>query len=259
LLEAARSGDRAAAEALLDRHQAAVYRFARRMCARPEDARDVLQETLLAAWRGLPAFRGDASLVTWLFQIARSFCTKARRTRVGEPRMHEALDATDVVAVPTGEADSPQARAQAHEVTDVLRAALASMPDHYREVLLLKDAEGLSAEEVAAVLGEKVPGVKSRLHRARLELRRLLDGVLEESLEGGEACPELAEELAGEAGGDVDRVTCEQMEAHMARCARCAKACDRLKDTVRMCSRSEGDEVPAPIAAAVRRALRGAG
>jgi RNA polymerase sigma-70 factor (ECF subfamily) len=142
----------------------------------------------------------------------------------------------------------------------VLRAALASLPDHYREVLLLKDVEGLSAEEVAEVVQEKVPAVKSRLHRARLELRRLLEPVLGDGTGAAEAapCPELAEELAGYAGGEIDRHSCERMEAHMATCRRCSDVCESLKSTVRMCSRVDGDEVPAPIKAAIRQALASA-
>ncbi|OGQ14150.1 MAG: hypothetical protein A2138_27745 [Deltaproteobacteria bacterium RBG_16_71_12] len=110
---------------------------------------------------------------------------------------------------------------------------------------------------MSAVIGESVPATKSRLHRARLELRGLVQGVL-----GGAApqapCPEPARELAGYAAGDIDRTTCERMEARLARCPRCAAACDSLKATVRLCSSVEGDQVPAPIKAAVRAALAAA-
>jgi RNA polymerase sigma-70 factor (ECF subfamily) len=259
LIEAARAGRRGAVEALLQRHEPRIYRFALRMCGQPEDARDVLQETLIAAYKGLGDFRGDASLSTWLFQVARSFCSKARRTRAGQPQSMESLDTPEAGKLALPETESPDERAESRETGEVLRAALATLPANYREVLLLKDVEGLSAEEVADVLGEKVPAVKSRLHRARLELRKLLTGVL-----GGERpetapCPELAEELAGYAAGDIDRTTCEQMEAHMARCTRCARACDSLKATVMMCSRVEGDEVPAPIRASIRQSIAALG
>src|SRR5690606_38585128 len=79
LLEAARNGDKAALEALLDRHQAQVYRFGMRVCRPPGDARDVLQESLLAMARGVREFRGASSLSTWLYTVARSFCIKKRR------------------------------------------------------------------------------------------------------------------------------------------------------------------------------------
>jgi RNA polymerase sigma-70 factor (ECF subfamily) len=255
LLEQARGGDRKALELLLERHEPQVYRFALRMCTRPEDAQDVLQETLLAAYKGIREFRGDANLSTWLFQVARSFCTKVRRRRVGEPVQTESLDSPEAGALALPESESPHGRTEGREVASVLRAALASLPEHYREVLLLKDVEGLSAEEVAEVVGEKVPAVKSRLHRARLELRRLLEPVLGEGSTEAAPCPELAEELAGYAGGEIDRNSCERMEAHMASCRRCTDVCESLKSTVRMCSRVDGDEVPAPIKAAIRQAL----
>jgi RNA polymerase sigma-70 factor (ECF subfamily) len=259
LLMRAKDGDRGAAQALLERYEARVYRFALRMCATPEDARDVLQETLLAAYKGLATFRGEASFSTWLFQVARSFATKARRTRVGEPAHVDSLDAPEVRALAQSESESPYERARGGEVGAVLRAALAALPADYREVLLLKDVEGLSAEEVAEVVGEKVPAVKSRLHRARLELRRLVTPVLGEGDVRPAPCPELAEELAGYAAGEIDRLSCERMEAHMARCSRCEEACEGLKATVRMCSRAEDDEVPGPIQAAIRQALSSTG
>src|SRR5690606_26401769 len=92
LLEAARAGDRAALETLLVRHQGAVYRFGLKMCRDPEDAEDVLQETLLAMARGVGDFRGASSISTWLYTVARSFCIKKRRRSKFAP--HEtSLDA----------------------------------------------------------------------------------------------------------------------------------------------------------------------
>src|SRR5664279_6585612 len=79
LVVAARGGDRGAVEELLVRYEPNIYRFGLRMCGNEDAARDVLQETLLAAFRYLPGFRGDAALSTWLYQIARSFCIKERR------------------------------------------------------------------------------------------------------------------------------------------------------------------------------------
>lgn len=254
LLIQARAGERAALEELLERHEPQIYRFALRMCGAQEAARDVLQETLLAAFKGLREFRGDARLSTWLFQVARSFCTKANRKRAGEPATHEPLDAPAAAHLESDAARAPDAVAHAKEIGAVLRAALAALPEQQREVIVLKDVHGLPVEEVAAVIGESVAATKSRLHRARMALRELLRGVLGER-EPGAPCPELALELAGYVEGDIDRTTCERMEAHLARCPRCSEACESLKSTVKLCSAVEGDEVPAPIQAAVRAAL----
>jgi RNA polymerase sigma-70 factor (ECF subfamily) len=253
LVKLAQTGRRDALDALLARHEPRVYRFALRMCADPDDASDVLQETLLAAFKGLSHFRGDAAFSTWLFQVARSFCTKARRRRAGEPSTHDTLDTAEVRSVASDE--DPLRQSEGREMGEVVRAALTALPAHYREVLHLKDVEGLSAEEVAAVIGEQVPSAKSRLHRARMELRRHLEAVLGDGGPEAAPCPELEEELAAYAGGDIDRRTCEQMESHMARCPRCRHACDSLKRSVAMCSRVEEGEVPAPIRAAIRQAL----
>lgn len=166
LLTAARAGDRAALDALLARYQPAIYRFGLHMCGDEESAREVLQETLLAAFRHLPGFRGDAALSTWLYQIARSFCIKERRAA------HPAVALDEQLADP---ALAPDGQTHAHEVGAALVAAIRALPADQREVLVLRDVEGLSAEEAAHVIGIEVGALKSRLHRARSALRERLD------------------------------------------------------------------------------------
>jgi RNA polymerase sigma-70 factor (ECF subfamily) len=115
----------------------------------------------------------------------------------------------------------------------------------------------LSAEEAAAVAGIEVRALKSRLHRARLQLRGELSALLDEGDTHGPApCPELAQELSGYVGAEIDQATCLQIESHMQGCARCASACDALKRTVSLCRRIPGDEVPAAVRTAVRHAIR---
>src|SRR5689334_24944270 len=97
LLERARAGDREALETLLQRHQAQVYRFGMKICRDPEDAKDVLQDTLLAMARSVRDFRGASSISTWLYTIARSFCLKKRRRSKFAPDEERSLD-TDVAA-----------------------------------------------------------------------------------------------------------------------------------------------------------------
>ena len=92
LLEAARTGDKLALEALLEKHQADVYRFGMKMCRNPEDAKDVLQDTLLAMARGVRDFRGSSSLSTWLYTIARSYCIKKRRRSKSAPEEERSRD-----------------------------------------------------------------------------------------------------------------------------------------------------------------------
>jgi RNA polymerase sigma-70 factor (ECF subfamily) len=249
LVAAARRGDRAAIEELLARHEPNIYRFGLRMCGDEESAREVLQETLLAAFRHLPGFRGDAALSTWLYQIARSFCIKERRGN----RPTRSID-EDGAAELVDPAPRPDARAHAREIGEALSHAIGALPADQREVLILRDVEGLDAEQAAEVVGIEVGALKSRLHRARMALRNELAGILGND-DAAEPCPELAQELTAYAGSEIDQATCVQIEQHLATCARCAGACDALKRTVSLCRRLPGDAVPAPVRTAVRDAI----
>jgi RNA polymerase sigma-70 factor (ECF subfamily) len=257
LLEAARAGDEEALEALLARHEQRVFRFGLRMCGNEEDARDVLQETLLAAFRGVRQFRGDAQLSTWLFQVARSFCTKARRRGVGEPARHEPLEsaAAREVSVP---ASAPDDRAHAREMARVIQEALLALPEGQREVVLLRDVEGLTAEEAAAVVGIEVAALKSRLHRARMAMQERIAALLGVGASDSAACPGLRRELLTHPDDDLDQAACARLEHHLERCPRCGPACEELKRSVSLCRSLPGGGVPVEVRSQVRTALRAA-
>ena len=255
LLEAARAGDERAIEALLQRHETRVYRFGLRMCGSEEDAKEVLQETLLTAFREVHTFRGEANLSTWLYQIARSHCSRAMRKRAGAPDEHLPLDAPDVGAVSSDE-PGPDAASHARQIGGVLEAAIRALPENLRETLILRDVEGLSTEEAAEAVGIEPRALKSRPHRARLQVREHLAALLGESASEGGACPALAEELGAYMSEEIDQATCVRIEEHLDRCPDCAEACENLKRTVSLCRRIPGDEVPAPVRSAVRPALR---
>jgi len=184
LLAAARSGDRQALETLLERHQPRVYRFGMKMCRDPEDAKDVLQDTLFAMARGVRAFRGASSLSTWLYTIARSFCIKMRRRGKSAPDAARALGGADPIeaSLPAA-ASAPDDELAGKRVEQVLARSIAALDPMYREVLLLRDVEGLTAPEVADVLGVTVQAVKSRLHRARLLVREAVAPLSGEGLD----------------------------------------------------------------------------
>lgn len=256
LLSALQSGDDGALEPLLERYAPSIYRFGVRMCRDPEDARDVVQDTMLAAARGLRAFRGGASLSTWLFTIARSFCVKKHRRRVGEPRDVLPLDAAEAGAVASAQA-APDEAAGDREIGQALEAAIAALEPASREVLLLRDVEGLTAPEVASVLGVSVDAVKSRLHRARIAVRDRLAPLLapaEPSPLAG--CPDLLPLLSQHLEGDIGAEQCAAMEKHVEACPRCRSKCDSLRATLALCRRSAGGPVPSAIQDAVRDALR---
>jgi RNA polymerase sigma-70 factor (ECF subfamily) len=258
LLEAARRGDRAAIEALLDRHQARIYRFGMKMCGNPEDARDVLQETLLAMARTLPSFRGESSVSTWLYSIARSFCGRKRRKSKFAPDDVQSLD-TDLPLQANRLADPrrlPDEILAGKELYHALERSIDSLDPLSREVLLLRDFEGLTAPEVAQVLGVGVDAIKSRLHRARLTVRSAMAPLLGPASEKQEPakgrCPDVLSLYSRHLEGDIDSDLCAEMENHIAACARCRAACDSLKRVLAVCRSVPAERVPEPLQQSVR-------
>ncbi|AKT38132.1 sigma-70 family RNA polymerase sigma factor [Chondromyces crocatus] len=261
LLAAARAGDDAALEALLQRHQAQVYRFGMKMCRDPEDAQDVLQETLLAMARGVRDFRGTSSLSTWLYTIARSFCLKKRRRSKFAPDEHS-LD-TDAAPEASRLADPSRAPDEAlagKQIEHALERAIGALDPMYREVLLLRDVEGLTAPEVAEVLGLSTQAVKSRLHRARLSVRESIApwlGIPSQAAPEPGTCPDVLTLFSQHLEGEIRAEVCAEMERHLEGCPRCRGACDSIKRTLALC-RTSGPtvEVPAAVQASVKAALR---
>jgi RNA polymerase sigma-70 factor (ECF subfamily) len=261
LIDAARAGDRRALESLLERHQAAVYRFGMKMCGESEDAKDVLQETLFAAARTLPEFRGASSLSTWLYTIARSFCLKKRRTSKFAPQRIESLEAQTEAAKQIPDARrGPEEDAAGRQLKTVLDAAIAELDPMYREVLVLRDIEGLSAQAVAEVMGLSVEAVKSRLHRARVAVRErvaphLVPGpVAAAAPQAG--CQDVVTLLSRRLEGEIDSGACAEMEAHLQGCASCRGRCDSLRATLSMCRSAGAAPVPEDVLRSVRQSLR---
>jgi RNA polymerase sigma-70 factor (ECF subfamily) len=169
-----RAGDRRAFEELVRAHQHRVYGLALRMLGDAAEAQDVAQEAFLRAHRGLAEFRGDARLSTWLYTIASRLClnrlagSERRLTRSGD----EALDR--VVDVRPG----PDEALERDELDAALHRAIAELPEERRVVVVLRDVDGLAYEEIAEILALPVGTVRSRLHRARLDLRDKLERFL---------------------------------------------------------------------------------
>ncbi len=161
-------------------HVDLIYRFAQRLCGEPDTAKDVVQDTFLNAYRGFKKFRGDAQVSTWLYTIASRACLRMRRKRKGEPERELSLEEF----IPTSEGEfklqipmdglTPEEALQNKELRRALDQAIEKLPPKYRMVLVLRDMEGLSAKEVGTIMGLNERAVKSRLHRARLFVRREL-------------------------------------------------------------------------------------
>ncbi|HEY1332537.1 MAG TPA: sigma-70 family RNA polymerase sigma factor [Actinomycetota bacterium] len=167
LVRRAQQSDDAAFAQLVRRHEQRVYALAYRMLGRAEDARDAAQEAFTSAYRRLDSFRGDAAFTTWLHRITVNACYDQLRRRKGEPDSIEELPAPYEPAAGDDPADAAAA------AVDVQRALLA-IPAEFRSVVILHDAQQLAYEEIAEILGVPVGTVKSRLHRGRIALGRLL-------------------------------------------------------------------------------------
>lgn len=267
LLERARAGDAAALERLLERHQGQVYRFGMKMCRHPEDAEDVLQDTLIAMARGIKDFRGASSLSTWIYTIARSFCIRKRRkSKFAREEVSLDADGAPEAARLADPARGPDDVLAGRQVAQALEQSIAALEPMYREVLLLRDVEGLPAAQVAEVLGIGVPAVKSRLHRARLAVRARLAPLLGIPVEapdaaaapaGPGACPDIVRLFSRHLEDEIGAEVCATMERHLAGCPRCRGACDSLKRTLALCRTSGAAvAVPAAVQASVRVALR---
>jgi RNA polymerase sigma-70 factor (ECF subfamily) len=256
LLAASRGGDAAALEALIVRHQPRVYRFGLKMCRNAEDAADVVQETFAAMARTVRGFRGDASVPTWLYTIARSFCLKKRRRRRFAPARTESLEAARAERLPD-QAPDPERTAAREEVASALSHAIDSLEPAQREVLVLRDVEGLSASEVAGVLRLTVPAVKSRLHRARLTVRARMAPLLERPAAGAAGrCPNVLMLFSQHLEGEIAPEACARMQAHLAACRDCRGACESLKRTLALCGATPAPQVPASLRDSVRDAIR---
>lgn len=261
LVDGARSGDRASLERLLERHERRVYRFGLKMCRDPEAAKDVLQETLIAAARTVKDFRGASSASTWLYAIARSFCIKQRRRSKFAPEHEESIDTAGAGREVLEIADPARAQddvLSGRQVERALEKAIAELDPMYREILLLRDVEGLSASEVAEAVGVSVEAVKSRLHRARVAVREKLAPLLSGEPESPitEACPEVVSLFSRHLEGEISAPVCDEMERHLAGCRRCSERCATLQQTLTSCARTPLPDVPVPVQQDVRRALR---
>lgn len=174
LVGLAAGGNRSAFDRLVERHGAALFRFASRQCGARADAEDAFQEGLLAAWRGAATYRGESAVRTWLFQVVLHACRRRSRRRAGEPAVHAGLEDAEALPSEDGGAES---HASSRQAGALLARALAALPEESREVLLLRDVEGLSGDEAARVLGLSLAAMKSRLHRGRLELKERVEAI----------------------------------------------------------------------------------
>jgi RNA polymerase sigma-70 factor, ECF subfamily len=178
LIAQARDGSTAAFGELVARHEGRVFRLARNITGNYEDAEDVMQNAFVQAFKNLPRFRGDSRFYTWVVRITvNEAFMKMRRRRFKEVSIDEPLEADDDV-IPRQLEDwgpNPEQRYSQEELQKILTETIDELDPGYRTVFQLRDLEELSTKETARALGLSLPAVKTRLRRARKQLRDSLD------------------------------------------------------------------------------------
>ncbi|WP_079427100.1 RNA polymerase sigma factor [Streptomyces katrae] len=169
LITAAQGGDLDSLTALVSGSHPNVRRFARSLCATPEDAEDAAQEALIILYRKIGMLRASGALASWMFRIVRNECLRRARAVVRDREHPAAPDAAPGTAVDSAE-DEALRRLEAGRVA----AAVAALPPDQRRVLIMRDVQGHSGRMVADALGLSTPAMKSRLHRARATVRQTL-------------------------------------------------------------------------------------
>ena len=171
-IQSARNGDQAAFGLLVIKYQKRVYALTVRMCPTPELAEEAAQETFLSAWQGLPFFRGDSAFSTWLYRLASNACVDLLR----KEGRHQgpSLDDEAVSAEVPDTRPTPEAAAEQKELRAQIEAGLRTLSPEHREVLILREIQQLSYDEIADALSLDLGTVKSRISRGRRQLRNFL-------------------------------------------------------------------------------------
>jgi len=174
LVVASQAGNQDAFAQLVQRHQRRVFNLVFRMLQQYEEANEVTQETFLAAWQGLPSFRGDARFSTWLYRIAYNCCLKQLEQRKRDKALQAAVQAEQIFQQESCD-ERAAAELEAHERQALVREHLSQLPAKYRVVLVLRHLQELTYEEMAEILTMPIGTIKTHLFRARNLLKERLE------------------------------------------------------------------------------------
>ena len=247
--------------ALLDEHGGKLFGLGLRLCGSREDAEELVQEIFMTAFRKWDQFEGRSEPTTWLYTIASRACTRKHRKRAGEPATTQSLEElipTDDSTVPalTSVAESPYERSVRHEVQEQVEKALHEVPQDFRMALILKDIAELSLAEVATALGIKEATAKTRVHRARLALRKAIADALPQRAVRDPAAPPVCRDLLLAKLDALDRGVDFPLAPDLLsdRCESFFRTLDLTRDA---CRRIGEGEIPPDVRSRVEAALRG--
>ncbi|HZC25119.1 MAG TPA: sigma-70 family RNA polymerase sigma factor [Candidatus Binatia bacterium] len=256
-------GDDAGVEQALALLQNTVFSFSMRVCGHREDAEDTMQEVLLKSVPQLPKFASPKALVVWLYKVAKNRCLMNRRKSKFAPARELSLeelmpDRKELEQLSADGKINPESFAIRSEEASRLRNAVQKLPPQYRIVLVLRDMEGLTDDEVAEITGLRAGTVRVRLHRARLfvrkELMRTWTGRVGKNVrpqrrphhENRPArCKAMFAELSDYLDERLDDSLCDEFERHMAGCEPCQAFIASLEATIEQCRNSSRDCPPA--------------
>lgn len=185
LVAATLAGDRDAFGLLVTRYQDRLFNTLVRIGASREDAADVVQEAFVQAYTKLASFQGASQFYTWLYRVAMNISISRRRRKRPTASLDAAREATG--DEPADRAAGPEGTAVSHERVAIVRTALAHLGEEQRRILVLREIDGASYEEIAEILELPIGTVRSRLFRARMQLREKLEGVEESGIRSQES------------------------------------------------------------------------
>jgi len=271
-VELLQGGDEAGVEQALALLQNTVFSFSMRVCGHRQDAEDTMQEVLLKSVPQLPKFDSPKALLVWLYKVAKNRCLMSRRKSKFAPARELSLeelmpDRKELEQLSADGKINPESLAIRSEEASRLRNAVQKLPPPYRIVLVLRDMEGLTDDEVAEITGLRAGTVRVRLHRARLFVRK-------ELMRTGSAksdrkvrprrdahpenrparCKAMFAELSDYLDEQLDDSLCEEFERHMAGCEPCQAFIATLETAIEQCRNSSPDDPPAE-AAKLRQSL----
>ena len=178
LIADARKGDVAAFEALIGEHQKRIFSIAFRVAGNPEDAADMAQEVLIKIFRNLGKFQGNSKFSTWVYRVATNTCLdelkKLRRHTAYSLDQELETEEGSVAAELADEAPTPEESAERRDLQRVVSEAIGMLSEDHKKAILLRDMQGFSYEEIANILQCSVGTVKSRINRARAQLKKIL-------------------------------------------------------------------------------------